>query len=88
MVKIAEKEIKELQQRCQEIKKYKMDDNELSNDDDSMGDVSHIPTDTGVNNRDAESVVKDGNDNDDDNDDEEDQESYYTKNGLLLLLTH
>ena len=66
MVKIAEKKNEEHQQRCQEIERYEMDDNELSNNDDSMGCVSHIPTDTGIINSDAESVSMDGNDNDDD----------------------
>ena len=70
MVKIAEEKIVEHWQRCQEIEQYEMDDNELSNDDDSMGSVSHIPKETGINNSDAESMSMDGNDNSDD--DEED----------------
>ena len=54
-----------------------MDDNEFSNDDESMGSGSHIPTDTGINNSDAESISMDGNDNSDD----EDQRCYHTNNG-------
>ena len=57
-----------------------MDDNELSNDDDSMGSVSHIHTDTGINNSDAESMSIDGNDNGDDN--KEDQRRYHTNDGM------
>ena len=81
IVKIAEVKIEQHQQRCQEIERYKMDDIKLSNDDNSIGCVSHILTDTGVNNSDAESVPTDKNNNDND-DDEEDQGSYHTKDGM------
>ena len=57
-------------QQCQEIED-KIGDNEFNNDDESMGSVTHIPTETGVNNNDTELMSMDENDNDDDNDEED-----------------
>ena len=48
-------------QQCQEIED-KMEDNEFSNDDESMSSVTHIPKETGVNNSDVESMSIDGKD--------------------------
>ena len=78
-------------QQCQEIED-KMDDNEFSNDDESMGSVTHIPTETGVNNCDAELMSMDENDNgDDDKEDQRyhandgmDQEEFSTKDNMEL----
>ena len=69
---MAEQKIKEQQQLLQ--------DDELSDDDNSMGSVLHIPTDTGINNSDSEPVAMDLSNNDDE--DEEDQGSYHTKDGM------
>ena len=57
-----------------------MDNNELNNDDDSMCSVSNIPTDTGINNSNAESMSMNENNNSDD--DREDQGSFHTNNGM------
>ena len=56
-----------------------MDDNEVSNDDESMGSVSHIPTETGINNSEVELIAMDGIEN---GDDKEDQGQYNTNDGI------
>ena len=70
--------IEEYYLQCQEIEN-KMNDNEFSNDDESIGSVTHIPTETGVNNSDAESMSMDGNDNGNNN---EDDQRYHANNGM------
>ena len=57
-----------------------MDENTLSNDDDSMSSVSHIPTEKGINKSDTESMSINRNDNSDG--DEEDQGRYNTDDGM------
>ena len=42
--------------------KDEMEDNEVSNEDESMNSLTHIPKEIGVNNSDAESISTDGND--------------------------
>ena len=68
MMQKAEKELKERQQLLQ-------DDNSV--DDESMGGMSHIPADSGVNNSDLESAAMD--EVDDDKDDGDNEESYHTR---------
>ena len=69
LVQIAEEKRKKQQQLLQ--------DDEMSEDDDSMDSVSHIPTDTGINNGDSEPAAMDGSNNDD-----KDQGSYHTKDEM------
>ena len=49
----------------------------MSDDDDSMGEMLHIPLDTGTNSSDSESATTDEGDNDDN-----DKESYHTNDGM------
>ena len=62
IVKDVEENIEKHRPRCQEIEQYKMDNNDLSNDDYSMCSVSHISTDTGINNSDEKSMSMDETD--------------------------
>ena len=58
----------------------KMDNNELRDDDESVGDLSYIPVDTGINNRNSESAAMDEDANDDN--DGNDKEKYHTNNEM------